>query len=660
MQFPRGKLHVGFIALILTVFLMMGAPLVSAQQVPPFGGDVYIQTSGPNAGIGIGDYYTSNAGEPNAANRLHRVEFNVPCTWPANTPITISAFDPESSGLPSNEDVAAGLPATRDEMRGPAFDNTVFTVRAPDGTVIGPRTFTPAGGTDLLWVELITFRPNQAGYGCGTYIVESATADDDDNSWTLRVGHDPDCTDTPGTCSTVGAASSALMGNGNFSADADGVDGTGDELFIGFTRITFQHNSNSCQNIYFYVDRTLIGQTINLNNFDFDDPGGANGLISISYTQPDGTTSVGTESGGSVWNVSNAITRGGDPFVVTEPMVGWWEADICMTVDNQYIFEGLEDRPIFFVEPLEPLMIVAKDDGRTEVSSSGEEVVYVITYENIGRGAAANVEINDTLPTGATFVSCSNGCTNTGTTATWNLPLVRAGEQGEVRLRVLLPPAPDGSTHTNVVTLDYTDLLGNNYLQVMDDDIDLVRDNPATATFTPIFNPFPPGTPGAPSQSQQYISKSANPPFAAPGEIVTWTISLTNPGPNPLTNVRVVDTLPSQLELLSASASIGTATISGQTVTFTAPGLAVGASAQVTVRSRVRGSVQPPYLLENNACLTSTEITSAICTKATVSSATGLPSTGESALSPWRTPLFLGAGLLMMSAFALFKRPARR
>ncbi len=126
----------------------------------------------------------------------------------------------------------------------------------------------------------------------------------------------PDCT-TGGSCAGISAAASALLGNGNIRNDFDDVDGTGDEIFLGFTRISYQHNENSCQSFYFFIDDTHIGsqQPINLNNFDMDSTGPNDNVRTITYTLPDNSTELGTASGGSVWNVSNNIMRGGGPFL---------------------------------------------------------------------------------------------------------------------------------------------------------------------------------------------------------------------------------------------------------------------------------------------------------------------------------------------------------
>ncbi len=181
---------------LLLIVLLLSAQLVSAQQpddipqVPPFGGGIYIQTSGPNTDISTGDYYTNSA---QGDGGVHRVQINVPCAWLAGVPVTFAAFDPESfddanPGTETDEDEAAGQPATNDEVRGGA-DNTTFRVISPTGVELSNQTFAPNSGAHLLWVELLTFDP--AVTGCGTYLIESTTPIMTSNSWVLRAGHDP-------------------------------------------------------------------------------------------------------------------------------------------------------------------------------------------------------------------------------------------------------------------------------------------------------------------------------------------------------------------------------------------------------------------------------------------------------------------------------------
>ena len=64
----------------------------AALEVPPIGG-FYIQTSGPNAGVGIGDWYSSTTAGAGAG--YNYLEITIPCGWPAATPLHLDLFSPE-------------------------------------------------------------------------------------------------------------------------------------------------------------------------------------------------------------------------------------------------------------------------------------------------------------------------------------------------------------------------------------------------------------------------------------------------------------------------------------------------------------------------------------------------------------------------------------
>src|SRR5690606_25746042 len=105
------------------------------------------------------------------------------------------------------------------------------------------------------------------------------------------------------------------------------------------------------------------------------------------------------------------------------------------------------------------------------------------------------------------------------------------------------------------------------------------------------------------NRQDDFIRKSVNNPFAVPGDEVIWTITISNPAVIPLMNVVVKDTLDSALELLSATASAGTVTTSGQDITYTQASLAPGASVTITIRARVRANAAVPFVITNAASM---------------------------------------------------------
>ncbi|MDX1992187.1 MAG: choice-of-anchor D domain-containing protein [bacterium] len=151
------------------------------------------------------------------------------------------------------------------------------------------------------------------------------------------------------------------------------------------------------------------------------------------------------------------------------------------------------------------------------------------------------------------------------------------------------------------------------------------------------------------------ISKSANPPFALPGDNVSWSIVVTNTAATPASNVTVTDNVPAELEIIGASSSGGTASASGQSVSVTIPQLAPGQSVTVTVETRIRASVSIPFAIRNEACAGTQ------CGGAQVISVTALPRTGESPWSKFRLPVFaLGGVSLSLALFWIGRRVVNR
>lgn len=175
----------------------------------------------------------------------------------------------------------------------------------------------------------------------------------------------------------------------------------------------------------------------------------------------------------------------------------------------------------------------------------------------------------------------------------------------------------------------------------------------ASATVRPPGDPTPDDPPAgvaaAPALQivDPFITKSVNPPFAVPGESVTWTITISNPGSIAVNNVQMQDTMPAEVAIQNVSATAGSASFSGQAVNFSIGTLNPGASVTITINTRVRDDAALPFVITNRACTTSSENPDARCAQATLVSAGQLPATGESPWSPWRMPVFALAALLL-------------
>jgi uncharacterized repeat protein (TIGR01451 family) len=250
---------------------------------------------------------------------------------------------------------------------------------------------------------------------------------------------------------------------------------------------TFQHSAPGCQTFYFIVPDGA--SSICLLNFDMDESG------TINYTAPSGRVFTGTVSGRTVWNNSDLPTYpppGGDEITGDDLEPGEWQAEICLGIQNQYIFDP--GMPFFYERPPMPAMIVSKDDG-TETYYCGGVLTYTITYANIGLGAALHAVLNDTLPDYTSFVSC--GDVSCGyippRTVSFSLGTVAAGASGSVWVSVRVDPEAPCGYITNTVELDHSDILDTDYPVQTATDVDQCEPTP-THTPTPTPTPTRPST----------------------------------------------------------------------------------------------------------------------------------------------------------------------
>ena len=82
---------------------------------------------------------------------------------------------------------------------------------------------------------------------------------------------------------------------------------------------------------------------------------------------------------------------------------------------------------------------------------------------------------------------------------------------------------------------------------------------------------------------------------------MTYSIRAGNQGRDAAVDVILTDVVPDELEILSASASQGTVTIAGQTVSADVGVIGHGFVVEVVVRTRVRENVPGPLTIENTA-----------------------------------------------------------
>ncbi|NNF52799.1 MAG: DUF11 domain-containing protein, partial [Acidimicrobiales bacterium] len=534
---------------VVPLIAPFGTPAAEAVDLPATtSSSISLQTSGPNAGLGVGDFYTTAPGS-GGGGQDHLIEITVPQSWPG-LPVTVALYDPEV------QSPGGGSLVANDEIRGTA-DTATFTLHDLTGTPIVSQTYTSGGGTNGLWTELVTFTPA----GPGTYRLFASTSDNDDNAWRLRVVTDPDC---------ATGCSSAELDDGDETDNPDGIAGSGDELKVGVQRSTFQHVGAGlvCNEFYFFVDG--LQTSIALHNFGMDSVAGA----SVTYTLPDGSTQPGTVSADSRWNGSTNTTRVGDIFSVDSSRVGWWKATICLDSATQYIFEGIQGKPVYLgAIPLRPQLTLTKDDG-SATAAVGDTITYDLTISNtstgVSAGAARQIVLRDTLPNGVNFVSGSfapgitGGVSHASGVVTFVFDqALPAGSSTTVQVTAQVV-APSGNTITNTARVLWKDGLGNQYPPVIATDVD-------TLTGTDLG-----------------VAKGVDNAIPNVGETVVFTVNVTHFSGDPATGVVVNDKLPIGLSYQSHTASVGT--YDNVTGDWTVGAIGAGGTVTLTITANVVGS----------------------------------------------------------------------
>jgi uncharacterized repeat protein (TIGR01451 family) len=197
----------------------------------------------------------------------------------------------------------------------------------------------------------------------------------------------------------------------------------------------------------------------------------------------------------------------------------------------------------------------------------GEDVVYTVTLRNTGPDTATGVVLTDTIPAGLSFVSATNGGTESGGVVTWNVGNLGLNEAFTALVTARVNTGTQGQTLVNAVSA------------VNDQNPDAVTDTcDVTVNDAPLT-----------------ITKTVGKAQYDVGETVTYTVNVVN-GAGAATGVVVTDTLPVGLTFVSASDG-GVWDANTRTVTWTVGDLAVGASFTPTVTATVTGDAAAKTLV---------------------------------------------------------------
>ncbi len=248
---------------------------------------------------------------------------------------------------------------------------------------------------------------------------------------------------------------------------------------------------------------------------------------------------------------------------------------------NPVNFMGMET-----LLPAVAQLAVTLDATPNPVFANGN-LTYTVTVTNNGPGAAQNVTLSDSLPSGETFISQSQSAgpaftlNNTGNAITDTIASLPSGASAS--FTILAHVAADlanNMTLTNTATASTTTMQTSTV------------NNSATVTTR--------------VNAQADLTVTASGPVGDLfGNTLTYTYTLANNGPSSAANIVLTAALPAGVNVVSARQLSGNDPFTGSTVTFTAPVVAAGDSAVFQVIVSVAGGAGRASSLRSTATVTS-------------------------------------------------------
>lgn len=161
----------------------------------------------------------------------------------------------------------------------------------------------------------------------------------------------------------------------------------------------------------------------------------------------------------------------------------------------------------------------------------GSNVTFTVTATNNGPSDATNLVLGDALPAGLTFVSADPSANYDTGTGLWTVGSLASGGQATLTV-VARADSPGTATNTAALrTVDQADTDPTN--------------NSASAIVD------------VTQRADLQLTKTVSPTVATPGQVVTYTVTITNHGPNTADDIRAVDPVQVQVDVVGSHATQG-------------------------------------------------------------------------------------------------------
>lgn len=290
------------------------------------------------------------------------------------------------------------------------------------------------------------------------------------------------------------------------------------------------------------------------------------GLTYVSHTASAGTYNPGT----GVWTIGSLANGASRTLTITATVTSAGLPSVTNTATitgNEYDPSLLNNTSVVTVTPLLSDLAVVKtvDNGAQQV---GGTVIFTIVARNDGPTSNTNVVVNDALPAGLNYVShtTSTGAYTPGT-GVWSIGALGAGQQETLTITATVTGAAL-PTVTNTATITGS---------VFDPD-------PTDNTSSVIVSPQ--------QSADLAIVKTASKNNPLLGENITFSLVVTNFGPQNATGVVAQDLMPGGLVYVSHTNTPGTSYTPGTGI-WVIGNLANGASATLTITATTTQAAVP-------------------------------------------------------------------
>ncbi|WP_298505669.1 gliding motility-associated C-terminal domain-containing protein [uncultured Maribacter sp.] len=232
--------------------------------------------------------------------------------------------------------------------------------------------------------------------------------------------------------------------------------------------------------------------------------------------------------------------------------------------------EDEEDSTVFTLEEADLSLIKDISASSSATPNIGDTVTFEITVTNDGPNIAENVVVMDLVPSGYTIGTINNGGTSGGNFITWDISSlpVGAGNAVTVSFDAIVNATGDYKNTAEILFSDQFDTdsePGNEDGDQSEDDED---------AFTVI-----------PQRIDLELEVSVNNTTPNVGDTVTFTVDVTNQGPNPASGVNIENIVPVGYSTISAISNSGVAT--GNVINWSGLSLSVGGSTSLTFNAVV-------------------------------------------------------------------------